>query len=117
MTPEFFGITTLLLTYLGGKLLKWLKRRTSKRTEACLEFLASGVEEAWQDMGKEWKSAGSDGKFTSTERRALREYAKSRAMQRAKEQGLDLLKNLATERLDSLIKHEVDRRKAAVGNP
>jgi hypothetical protein len=100
----------LAFTFLGGLLIKRIKD-TKARTEA-EEALKIGVHQTWENMGKAWKAAHEDGKFTKEEREKLRAAAINGATQIATGPGLKILKAWGSEYLGTLVSSIVEKRKA-----
>lgn len=94
----------------------WLWRKyvaTNTQRDAAMLALEAGVEAAWNELGRDLKSAAADGKFSGSERDRLRDLAIARATAIARDQGIDLLRVFTRRVMDSLIKDIVQSRKVA----
>jgi hypothetical protein len=105
----------LAFTFLGGLLIKRIKDAKA-RTEA-EEALKIGVHETWENIGKEWKAAHEDGKFTTEEKDKLKAAAINGAKQIATGPGLKILKAWGEEQLGTLISSIVEKRKSVARKP
>ena len=112
-----FAMAVLLVAVPWGlaKLLGWLGAKAAQlkdeRVNVAMSALDQGVHEAWEDVGRRWKGAHQDGKFTDTEREDLRARALEVAKDVGREQGVDVVKEIGRYGIALLIKKIVDRRK------
>ncbi len=97
-------------TFLAGLLLTRIQD-TKARADA-KEALEIGVNQTWETLGKSWKKAASDGKFSPEEREKLKAEAIKGAKQIATGPGLKILKTWGQEQLAALIANIVEKRKA-----
>lgn len=108
-------ILVLVVPFLLGKAFAWwvarAKAKGDEKYTRAVEALEVGVDEAWQKLGRKWKEAHDDGKFTDSEKQLLREKAKDVAWEVAREQGLDVAKVVGRRALDLVIKKIVQARK------
>ena len=98
-----------------AKVFAWWKARADvavdKEYMNAVEALETGVHEAWERFGKEWKGARADGKLSQDERERLRTVAKEVAVEVGKEEGLDVLKIIGVRKIPLLIRKIVASRK------
>ena len=74
--------------------------------------LEVGVNVAWQTVGKAWKAAHTDGKFTQEEKDRLKTTALNAAKEVATGPVLKALKALGQQYLEAKISGIVEKRKA-----
>ena len=110
------AVLLVAVPYLLARLLGWIGDKAAQlkdeRYAAAVNALDQGVHEAWEDFGRKWKAAHDDGKFTDEERARLRTLALDNAKEIGREQGVNVVVELARFGISLLIKKIVDRRKA-----
>jgi vacuolar-type H+-ATPase subunit E/Vma4 len=87
-----------------------LRRR---RFQAAIQALEAGVEETYRTYVQALKESRADGRLTPEECRRARERARERAIEIARAQGLNLLRELGPEYLDLWIARLVKKLKNA----
>jgi hypothetical protein len=105
----------LAFTFLGAYLIKRIK--DTKVANDLTAALESGVNVSWQTVGKAWKAAHADGKFTDEEKDRLRTTALNAAKEVATGPVLKALKVLGRQYLDAKISGIVEKRKAVARKP
>jgi hypothetical protein len=100
----------IAFTFLGGYLIKRIK--DTKAAADATASLEAGINGAWVTLGKTWKAAHEDGKFTSEEKAKLRAAAYKGAKDIATGAGLKILKAWGQEFLEAKISGIVEKRKA-----
>lgn len=105
----------LLLFGLG---FNWLVKKSGENAArvAAIEALHAGVEHAWNELGAEIKAASADGKYTSEEKKKLRDLAIAKALEIAKGSAKDLLLSWGTEIISAKIRAIVDGRNTAAAS-
>jgi len=107
---------TLAATVAGSvwafvKASSWFERLRRNRLEKALLALEAAVEEVYREYVRALKEAG-DG-LTAEEQQNAREYARDRALDIARAQGIDLIRELGADYLDLWISRLVKKLKAA----
>ena len=105
------------LTWLARFIDSWLRERTAMKSHAALEaaynFAAYGVDYTWKILVSALKDAkANDGKLTEEEKRQALTMAKGAAIDYARKNGVDLVKNIGPELLELLIEKVIGDRKA-----
>ena len=99
------GIWTLFKsTELYARIRRW-------RCERALLALEAGVMATYETYVREIKASREDGKLTSEERREARRRAKEYAIDLARSQGLDIVRELGQHYLDAWLERLVRRLK------
>lgn len=78
-----------------------------------LHFVETGVNETYETFVREIKSKAQGGKLTKAQRLEARSKARSYAIEKAKAEGVDLVKRMGSAALGNWIKRLVDEKKAA----
>ncbi len=104
-------------TVVGGvwaavKTSSWFERLRRRRVEQALLALEAAVEEVYREYVQALKEAGS-GTLTPEEQQQARAYARRRALEIGRAQGIDLLRELGADYLDLWISRLVKKLKAA----
>ena len=115
---EFLGSEQgqVIILSVVGFIFGFIKRRESVKKwklEVAIKALEVGVNDTYRAYVRAIKDAKADGKLTDDEKEHARELAIAKAMQIAKEVGLDLVKYYGKEYLPVIIEKIVQRNKTA----
>ena len=110
--------TDLALSILGSllgaiwtlfKTSEWRERRRNRRLNRAVQALEAAVEQTYRTYVRAIKTARQDGKLTDAERRQARELARQRAIEFARIEGIDVVRELGANYLDLWITRLVSR--------
>jgi len=109
-------VMTLAVTLLGGawslvKASAWFRTLKERRYKKALLALEAAVEEVYREYVRALKEAG-DG-LTPEEQEFARKYARTRAIEMARAQGVDLVQELGVDFINLWISRLVKKLKAA----
>jgi hypothetical protein len=111
------SVVTVLVPVLIGKAFAWWKARARERKDEmrlkAVEALEAGVAEAWERLGRAWKSGTGGAKFTDEQRSELRRVATERAVEIGRETGLDVPGIIGPALVNALISSIVRARKSS----
>ena len=111
----FMSVALVAMPWMLARAFAWWRgeaaRLEDERYAKAVEALETGVHEAWESFGREWKAAHSDGKLTVDERERLRTVAREVAVEVGRDSGVDVLAAVGRRCLGVLIKKIVERRK------
>lgn len=115
-------IITLALTLAGtaaAALCGTLRSKVKKdgQLDELLHFVEAGVNETWESFARDIKQKASDGKLTRQERREARLKARQFAIDKAKDEGIELVERMGSTALDNWIKRIVQEKKSAALPP
>ena len=94
------------------KTTSWFERLRRRRLERALFALEAAVEQVYREYVAALKEAN-NGALTPEEQRQARQYARDRALEIARAQGIDLLRELGADYLDLWISRLVKKLKTA----
>ncbi len=97
---------TILGTVLGGvwtlfKSSEWYGRMRRRRFRRALQALETAVEETYRAYVSNIKAGREDGRLTDDEKRRARSLARERALRIARNDGVNLLRELGEDYLDA----------------
>lgn len=115
-------IITLALTLAGtaaAALCGTLRSKVKKdgQLDDLLHFVEAGVNETWESFARDIKEKAHDGKLTREERREARLKARRFAIEKAKDEGIELVERMGSAALDNWIKRIVQEKKSAALPP
>lgn len=115
-------IITLAVTLAGtaaAALCGTLRSKVKKdgQLDELLHFVEAGVNETWESFARDIKQKASDGKLTRQERREARLKARQFAIEKAKDEGIELVERMGSTALDNWIKRIVQEKKSAALPP
>lgn len=102
LLPVLGALLLGMLKYYAGKLMDKIK--ASDAEKEAIQCLLEGMAKSQEEIVREAKKAAADGKLGKTEIQAAKEMAIAHALTIAKGPALDVLKQMGTERMGSLIK-------------
>lgn len=100
--PVIGAALIMMLKHYAGKLVERIK--ASDAEKEAIQCLLEGMAKSQEEIVRNAKKAASDGKLTKEEIDLAKKTAISHALTIAKGPALDVLKQMGTERLGSLIK-------------
>lgn len=100
--PVIGAALIMMLKHYAGKLMERIK--ASDAEKEAIQCLLEGMAKSQEEIVRNAKKAASDGKLTKEEIDLAKKTAISHALTIAKGPALDVLKQMGTERLGSLIK-------------
>lgn len=89
----------------------WFARLRQRRLREALRALEAAVEETYREYVRDIKESRADGGLTLEEQAQARQYARDRAVEIAREQGIDLVRALGAAYLDLWISRIVKKLK------
>jgi len=120
ITPTLVKVGFSILSAIGGFIALKLnafvanqKKKFAKSTEekTAIDALETGVSETYHTLYKELKEKAADGNLSDADKQQLRNCAKNKAVEVAKEQGLELAKVYGPRVIEGLIEKIVAYRK------
>jgi len=102
LIPVIVGIGMLLLKSYAVKFMKRID--ASDAEKEAVQCLLEGMAEAQESIVRDAKKKASDGKLTKTEIEQAKKFAIGHALEVAKGPALDVLKEMGSKRMGSLIK-------------
>ena len=114
--PQIEPAAVLVGTLLGGfwsfiKGQEWFAKVRSRRYYKAVQALEAGVNQTYQEYVRALKQGREDGKLTSGERRRARNLAREAAVSFGRTEGVDVLKELGDQYLDTWIAKIVRKMK------
>lgn len=89
------------------------KVKRDSEIDELLHFVETGVNETYETFVREIKATAQGGKLTKAQRLEARSKARQYAIEKAKSEGVDLVKRMGSAALSNWIKRLVDEKKAA----
>ena len=104
--------TIVAIVYSFVKASDWYKEHVvgSKREKA-IDAIIAGVNKTYEEYTKEIKAANNDGKLTKEERAEARRLAKEAAIEFGKKNGVDIVRNIGEDFIDSYLENAVREMK------
>ncbi len=106
LVGSFFGGVWVLF-----KSSDWYQRRLRHRYQRALLALEAGVQQAYDSYVRAIKEARKDGKLTDDERKRARDIAREAAITFGRGQGVDVVRQLGQEFVDTLTNRMVRKLK------
>ena len=107
-----FPLVSLVIGLLWAYVKRWEKLKDSEYQKA-LDCIAAGAQASYDEYVREIKKASADGSLTNEERKIARDVAVQRAIQYARDNGIDLVRTVGANLIPMFLERYILKMKGA----